>query len=95
MTYPIADLLPELILGEIVVVWNMHDSHHANEGLRPSGFLEHVGGIAVDEARPGALRSEASVVEIRFELGDVVRVRVDAGRRGVAGRGGPEAAGLI
>ena len=72
----------------------MHKSHHANEGLRPSGFLEHLGGIVVDEARPGALRSEASVVEIRFELGDVVRVRVNAGHRGVAGRGGPEAAGL-
>ena len=47
----------------------MHESHHANEGLRPSGFLELIRGIAVDEVRPGALRSEASVVEVRRELG--------------------------
>jgi len=88
--YPIADPLPELILREVVVVRNMHESHHANEGLRPSGFLELIGGIAVDEARPGAFRSEASVVEIRRELGDLVRVRFDGGRRG-----GPEAVGLV
>ena len=49
----------------------------------------------MDEARPGALRSEASVIEIGCELGDLVRVRVDGGCRGVAVRGRPEAVGLV
>lgn len=72
-THLAANRVPRnIIRTKIVSVWNAHDPHETLVRLRARRFLEYILRGPVDELGPTSLGTYAGIVEIHFELGNVV-----------------------
>lgn len=78
-THLVANHVPRYIRTKLVSVGNGDDPHETLEGLGPGRLLEHVLGVPVYELGPAPLGAHAGVVEVGFDLGNVVGAGLNSG----------------
>jgi hypothetical protein len=62
-----------------VSIWNGNNPHDTLVRLRARRSFEHVLGGPVDELRPAFLGTHASIVKVRFKLGNFVGAGLSSG----------------
>ena len=90
-THLVANRVPRNIRTKIVSVWNDNDPHKPRVRLRARRFLEYVLRGPVDELGPATLRTYAGIIEVRFDLGNVIGTGLGSGGTRDAVVAGPEA----
>ncbi len=78
-THLIANCVPRNIRTKIVSIWNGNNPHETLVRLRARGFVEYILGGPIDELGPASVGTYAGIVEVRFELRNVVGARLDSG----------------
>ena len=71
-THLVANSVPRNIRTKIVSIWNGDDPHKTLVRLRAGRFVEYVLRGPVDELGPTTLGTYAGIIEVRFDLGNVV-----------------------
>jgi len=60
-----------------VTIWNRNNPHETPAWIYASRFFKHIVGSPVNELGAISIRTYASIVSFRFELGDIVRARLN------------------
>ena len=89
-THLVANRVPRNIHTKIVSVWNGNDPHKTRVRLRARRFVEYVLRGPVDELGPATLRTYAGIIEVRFDLGNVIGAGLGSGGTRDAVVAGPE-----
>ena len=90
-THLVANRVPRNIRTKIVIIWNGNDPHETRVRLRARRFLEYVLRGPVDELGPATLGAYAGIIEVRFDLGNVIGAGLGSGGTRDAVVAGPEA----
>ena len=78
-THLVANRVPRNIRTKIVIIWNSNDPHETRVRLRARRFLEYVLRGPVDELVPATLVAYAGIIEVRFDLGNVIGAGLGSG----------------
>ena len=90
-THLIANRVPRNIRTKIVSIWDDDDPHKTLVRLRARRFLEYVLRGPVNELGPATLGTYAGIIEVRFDLGNVIGAGLGSGGTRDAVVAGPEA----
>lgn len=89
-THLVPNRVPRNIRTKLVSIWNGNDPHEALVCLRARRLFEYVLGSPVDELGPASLGTHAGIVDVRFELGNVVGAGLNNGGTRDTVADGPE-----